>query len=65
MLHHRVLPTLKAHPTSVSMLAPVQLLETLLVARLVEGGEGGAGGGGGGVGVGGDDCVVGGLQGRA
>ena len=47
------------------MLAPVKLPETLLVARLVEGGEGGAGGGGGGVGVGWDDCVVGGLQGRA
>ena len=46
MLHHRVLPTLKAHPT-ISMLATVKLSETLLVARLVKGGEGGAGGGGG------------------
>ena len=59
LLHHRVLTTLQPvhHPTLA--LAPVKLPETLLVTRVIEGGEGG------GLGVGWDNCVVGALQDRA
>ena len=62
LLHHRVLAALQDHPPLALLL--VKLLETCLVARVIEGGEGGAGGGGG-VGVGGDDRIVGTLQSRA
>ena len=63
LLHHRVLPALQpVHHTALA-LAPVKVPETLMVTRVIEGGEGG--GGGGGLGVGWDDCVVGALQTRA
>ena len=61
MLHHRVLAALQDHPPLALL---VKILETGLVARVIEGGEGGAGGGGG-VGVGGHDRIVGTLQSRA
>ena len=63
LLHHRVLPTLQPVHQPTLALPPVKVPETLMVTRVIEGGEGG--GGGGGLGVRWDDCVEGALQGRA
>ena len=62
LLHHRVLPTLQPVHQPTLALPPVKVPETLMVTRVIEGGEGR---GGGGLGVRWDDCVVGALQTRA